>query len=104
MKYFSTFSYFSKYPHERHTLKFKVSYFVQDGFSRDFNRHSISRLEEQIEAEYIMNLRHNCFRERQKRDAMIWRARLTGDKGWKDRARENDVPSCDRLTEFHVRA
>ncbi|OQR80379.1 dnaJsubfamily B member 14-like [Tropilaelaps mercedesae] len=94
----------SKYPHDRVTAKFKVPYFVQDGFSRDFNRHSILRLEEQIEAEFIMNLRHNCFRERQNRDTMLWQARQTGDGARAARAKEIGLPSCDRLSELHVRA
>ncbi|XP_022646912.1 dnaJ homolog subfamily B member 14-like isoform X2 [Varroa jacobsoni] len=94
----------SKYPHERVTMKFKVPYFVQDGFSRDFNRNSILRLEEQIEAEFIINLRHSCFRERQNRDAMLWRARHTGNSIWATRAKEVGVPSCDRLADLHVRA
>jgi len=83
------------------TLKLKVLYYVQDSFHRDFNKHAISRIEEQIEAEYITSLRHNCFRERQSRDALLWRARHTGNPEWELKAKKLGVPNCDRLNELH---
>ncbi|XP_003745048.2 dnaJ homolog subfamily B member 14 [Galendromus occidentalis] len=94
----------TKYPVPMQTTRLNVPFFVQESFHRDFNRHAISRIQEQIEADYIVSLRHNCIRERQSRDSLLWRARHTGNHDWETKAHKLGVPSCDRLNEIHGQA
>ena len=53
----------SKYAFQRKTGSLQVPYYVKKSFHEDYTG-SIRRLEQQVEDEYISNLRANCFRER----------------------------------------
>ena len=60
--HFCVFS-FSKYTHERKTANLGVPYFVKEDFMKD-NRGGMRRIEQNVEEDYVGNLRSNCFRER----------------------------------------
>jgi DnaJ family protein B protein 12 len=52
-----------KYSYERKTNNLEVPYFVKENFERDY-KGSIRRIEQQVEEDYLSNLRASCFRER----------------------------------------
>jgi len=55
-----------KYSIERRTSRFAINYYVRPDFEESFvvGTLELSRLERQVEDEYIANLQHNCYRER----------------------------------------
>ncbi|CAG2164392.1 unnamed protein product [Oppiella nova] len=85
-----------KYSYERKTQNLEVPYFVKENFERE-NKGSIRRIEQQVEEDYVSNLRASCFRERNYKESMIWRARNFRDKDLEDRAKGLKTPSCDHL-------
>ncbi|CAG2117417.1 unnamed protein product, partial [Medioppia subpectinata] len=85
-----------KYEYERKTSNLEVPYFVKENFERE-NKGSIRRIEQQVEEDYVSNLRASCFRERNYKESMIWRARNFRDKDLEDRAKGLKTPSCDHL-------
>ncbi|KAG8182477.1 hypothetical protein JTE90_020396 [Oedothorax gibbosus] len=89
-----------KYPYERRTSNLRVPYFVKESFTQDFQG-SIQRLEGQVEEEYIANLRGSCFKEKNYRESMIWRARNFRDRSLEEKARQLKTPSCDTLGELY---
>lgn len=60
-------SYFSKYPIGRTTVNLKVPYYVKENFASEFQG-SVKRLEMSVEEDYVSNLRHSCFREKNYRE------------------------------------
>jgi len=55
-----------KYSIERQTSRFAINYYVRPDFEESYavGTLELSRLESQVEDEYIANLQHNCYRER----------------------------------------
>ncbi|CAH8666255.1 DnaJ (Hsp40), sub B, member 12, variant 3 [Schistosoma haematobium] len=89
----------NKYYMERHTGTHKVPYFVKKTFEQDFSG-NIIHLESQVEEEYISNLRFRCFREKDYKENLLFRARYYGDDASYDRAMQLHMPNCDRLSEI----
>jgi len=85
-----------KYNVKRATGELEVPYFVKETFLADFQG-NLKRLESGIEEEYISNLRNECFKQRNYKEHMIWRARNFGDEGMLGQARDMTLPSCDAL-------
>lgn len=56
-------SLYSKYSTERKTNTYKISYYVKDNFHSEYQG-SLGRLEASVEEEYINNLKHACYREK----------------------------------------
>ena len=58
---------------ERQTSRFNVNYYVLPNFEESYAAGSLelSRLERQVEDEFIANLQHNCYRERSYRKWLI---------------------------------
>lgn len=52
-----------KYTEERRTNELNVVYYVKTDFKKQYDK-IIGRIEQQVEEEYIENLRTQCFRER----------------------------------------
>jgi DnaJ family protein B protein 12 len=52
-----------KFPIQRKTLNLKVPYFVKENFHTEYQG-SLRRLEISVEEEYVTNLRHSCYREK----------------------------------------
>ena len=63
---------------ERQTSRFTVSYYVRPDFDETYAAGSLelSRLERQIEDEFIANLQHSCYRERSYRECLETRYNL----------------------------
>ncbi|KAI1292181.1 DnaJ -like protein subfamily B member 12 [Halotydeus destructor] len=89
----------SKYINERKTTNLEVPYYVKENFEKDY-RGSIRRVEAQVEEEFITNLRGACFRERNYKENMIWRARNFRDPGLEEKAKSLKTPSCDHLSKL----
>lgn len=86
----------SKYPITRHTTRLNVPYYVKENFRPDPHG-GMTRLEANIEEEYVNNLRHNCYKERNHKDAMIWRAQTMGDNDLIAKAKNVRTPSCEEF-------
>ncbi|XP_065161971.1 dnaJ homolog subfamily B member 12 [Atheta coriaria] len=91
-----------KYPIVRKTHNLGVEYFVKETFHSDYQG-SVRRLEVSIEEEYMTNLRHACYREKNYRDSMIWKAKNFGDRELFMNAQNIKLPSCDRIQELRNR-
>jgi len=88
-----------KYNVKRMTTELEVPYFVKETFANDYQG-NLKRLEAGIEEEYITNTRSDCFKQRNYREHMIWRARNFGDQSMLDQAREMALPACDAMQQL----
>ncbi|XP_063218196.1 dnaJ homolog subfamily B member 12 [Bacillus rossius redtenbacheri] len=92
-----------KFPVQRKTLNLKVPYYVKENFHTEYQG-SLRRLEITVEEEYVNNLRHACYREKNYRETMLWKARNFGDRDLFTKAQNIRTPSCDVLNELQGRA
>ncbi|XP_063585179.1 dnaJ homolog subfamily B member 12-like [Penaeus indicus] len=90
----------SKYSVQRTTSNLGVSYYVKPDFSTDYQG-NIRRLEQHVEEDYVSTLRNACFKEKNYKENMIWRARSFGDAQMFKRAQELRTPSCDSLQSLY---
>ncbi|CAH8870337.1 unnamed protein product [Trichobilharzia szidati] len=86
----------NKYYIERQTGTHKLPYFVKKTFEQDFSG-NIVHLENQVEEEYISNLRFRCFREKDYKENLLFRARYYGDDASYERAMQMHMPNSIRL-------
>lgn len=86
----------SRYPILRKTQNLNIPYYVKENFHTEYQG-SVKRLEMSVEEEYITNLRHSCYREKNYRDSMIWKARNFGDRELFQTAQNIKTPSCELL-------
>ncbi|XP_052467997.1 dnaJ homolog subfamily B member 12 [Carassius gibelio] len=84
---------------KRVTENLGVTYYVNERFSQDYSGASLTRVESSVEDDYISNLRNNCWRERQQKEGLLYRARYFGDSDLYQRAQRMGTPSCSRLSE-----
>ncbi|KHN80232.1 DnaJ -like protein subfamily B member 12 [Toxocara canis] len=90
----------SKYSEERFTKDLQVPYYVKTDFLANY-RNRIAQVEHQVEDEYISQLRMNCYKERNQKETLAWRARTFGDADMWHRAQRMATPSCDRLQQIY---
>lgn len=88
-----------KYQYARKTLNLKFQYYVKENFM-DEHKNNIYRIEMDVEADHIANLQSSCFRERSYKENLLWRARSLRDAELEQRAREYQMPSCDKLADL----
>ncbi|XP_077594519.1 dnaJ homolog subfamily B member 12b [Stigmatopora nigra] len=86
---------------KRLTGNLKVAYYVAENFHKDDN---LKRLEEAVEEDFISNLRNNCWKEKQQKEGMLYRARYFGDTDLYQRAQRARTPSCAKLSEISASA
>lgn len=86
--------------HKRLTETLRVPYYVGDQFTRDYKAMSLKNLERNVEDEYLSNLRNNCWKEKQQKEGLLYRARYFGDNELYQRAQKMSTPSCSRLSEI----
>ncbi|KAK0046189.1 calcium/calmodulin-dependent protein kinase type 1 [Biomphalaria pfeifferi] len=89
-----------KYVMEMKTSNLKVPYYVKEDFKSEF-KSDLRRIERAVEDEYIGQLRSNCFRERNYKENLMWRARNYGDAKLYQRAMDMATPSCDNLQKVY---
>lgn len=87
---------FSDYSIGRKTSNYHVPYYVKPNFETDYQG-SIGRIELSVEEQYIANLKHQCYRERNYKEMTMARARSFGNKAQYVQAQEMKTPSCDNL-------
>ncbi|RUS71089.1 hypothetical protein EGW08_021150 [Elysia chlorotica] len=90
-----------KYRIERKTANLHINYYVKDDFRAEF-KSDLRRIERAVEEEYIGQLRGNCFRERNYKENMMWRARNYGDARLYQKAMDMTTPSCDNLQKVYA--
>ncbi|XP_067285572.1 dnaJ homolog subfamily B member 12b [Pseudorasbora parva] len=88
--------------HKRLTENLGVAYYVSERFSQDFKGLSLKQLEVSVEDDYISNLRNNCWKEKQQKEGLLYRARYFGDSTLYQRAQQMGTPSCSRLSEVQA--
>uniref|UniRef100_A0A0B6ZVZ3 J domain-containing protein n=1 Tax=Arion vulgaris TaxID=1028688 RepID=A0A0B6ZVZ3_9EUPU len=89
-----------KYKIERKTNSLQIPFFVKEDFRVEFAS-DLRRIENAVEEEYIGQLRNNCFRERNYKENMLWRARSYGDAKLYQKAMDLSTPSCDNLQKVY---
>ncbi|CAL1675949.1 unnamed protein product [Lasius platythorax] len=92
----------SKYSVARTTQGSQITYYVKENFHSEYQG-SLRRLEISIEEEYFNNLRQACAREKNYREAMMWKARNFGDHDLFLKAKNLEMPSCKKLQELQDR-
>ncbi|KAM6897365.1 dnaJ homolog subfamily B member 12b [Xenentodon cancila] len=88
------------YSQKRLTENLKVPYYVGEQFSKEFTGVNLKNLEQTVEDDYIANLRNNCWKEKQQKEGMLYRARYFGDSELYQRAQRARTPSCAKLSEI----
>uniref|UniRef100_A0A8C2ZH62 DnaJ heat shock protein family (Hsp40) member B12b n=1 Tax=Cyclopterus lumpus TaxID=8103 RepID=A0A8C2ZH62_CYCLU len=88
------------YTQKRLTENLKVPYYVGEQFSREFTGLNLKNLERTVEEDFVSNLRNNCWKEKQQKEGMFYRARYFGDTDLYQRAQRARTPSCAKLSEI----
>uniref|UniRef100_A0A8C2EC05 DnaJ heat shock protein family (Hsp40) member B12a n=1 Tax=Cyprinus carpio TaxID=7962 RepID=A0A8C2EC05_CYPCA len=86
----------------RHTPTLKVPYYVGDHFSEEYTGMNLKNVEQSVEEDYISNLRNNCWKEKQQKEGLLYRARYFGDTDLYQRAQKMATPSCSKLSDVQV--
>ncbi|XP_026117311.1 dnaJ homolog subfamily B member 12-like [Carassius auratus] len=86
----------------RHTPTLKVPYYVGDHFSEEYTGMNLKNVEQSVEEDYISNLRNNCWKEKQQKEGLLYRARYFGDTDLYQRAQKMATPSCSKLSDIQV--
>ncbi|XDV50414.1 hypothetical protein PO909_019476 [Leuciscus waleckii] len=86
----------------RHTPTLKVPYYVGDHFSEEYTGMNLKNVEQSVEDDYISNLRNNCWKEKQQKEGLLYRARYFGDTDLYQRAQKMATPSCSKLSEIQI--
>lgn len=89
-----------KFSVARKTNQLKIPYYVKDNFHSEYQG-SVGRLEASVEEEYLNNLKHSCYRERNYKETMLMKARNFGDRDLYLKAQNINTPSCDKLHSLH---
>ncbi|PIC34291.1 hypothetical protein B9Z55_013991 [Caenorhabditis nigoni] len=90
----------SKYTVKRMTAELRVPYFVRSDFESSY-RGRIRQVEQQVEDDYIQNLRMNCYKEQNLKETKLYRARWMRDEAMMRDAERTPLPSCIRLNEIY---
>ncbi|XP_075466897.1 dnaJ homolog subfamily B member 12 [Ascaphus truei] len=88
--------------HRRVTEHLKVPYYVADNFEEEYTGTNMKNVDRSVEDDYIANLRNNCWKEKQQKEGLLYRARYFGDSDLYQRAQRMGTPSCSRLTEVQA--
>lgn len=91
---------FRKYTNLRTTRDTKIQYYVKPDFRPPKGDSELDKLEASVIEEYISDLRHQCYREQQYKESMLWRARMMNDNALYRQAQQQTTPSCTKLNNF----
>ncbi|KAK1166454.1 hypothetical protein AOXY_G13095 [Acipenser oxyrinchus oxyrinchus] len=64
--------------HKRQTELLKVPYYVSAHFSEEYTGMNLRNVERNVEDDYISSLRNNCWKEKQQKEGLLYRARSPG--------------------------
>ncbi|XP_071508928.1 dnaJ homolog subfamily B member 12-like [Diadema antillarum] len=87
------------YKEERRTPN-DVMYYVKRGFEKEYSGR-IHLVEKEVDEEYIMMLRRNCYDEKYKRERVIQQARYFGDRKMFESGKKMKTPSCDKYNTMY---
>ncbi|KAM6089659.1 dnaJ homolog subfamily B member 12 isoform 1-T2 [Theristicus caerulescens] len=88
--------------HRRVTEHLKVVYYVAENFADEYTGTNLKNVERSVEDDYIANLRNNCWKEKQQKEGLLYRARYFGDSDLYQRAQKMGTPSCSRLSDVQA--
>uniref|UniRef100_A0A6I8P9E9 DnaJ heat shock protein family (Hsp40) member B12 n=1 Tax=Ornithorhynchus anatinus TaxID=9258 RepID=A0A6I8P9E9_ORNAN len=88
--------------HRRVTDHLKVVYYVGDSFAEEFTGSNLKTVERNVEDDFVANLRNNCWKEKQQKEGLLYRARYFGDTDLYHKAQRMGTPSCSRLSEVQA--
>ncbi|KPP75202.1 dnaJsubfamily B member 12-like [Scleropages formosus] len=88
--------------HKRLTETLRVPYYVGEHFNKEYSGVNLKSVERNVEDDYISNLRNNCWKEKQHKEGLLYRARYFGDSDLYQRAQKMGTPSCSRLSEVQA--
>uniref|UniRef100_A0A3B3S0R9 DnaJ heat shock protein family (Hsp40) member B12b n=1 Tax=Paramormyrops kingsleyae TaxID=1676925 RepID=A0A3B3S0R9_9TELE len=88
--------------HKRLTETLRVPYYVGDHFTKEYSGVNLKNVERNVEDDYISNLRNNCWKEKQHKEGLLYRARYFGDSDLYQRAQKMGTPSCSKLSEIQT--
>ncbi|XP_028826390.1 dnaJ homolog subfamily B member 12b [Denticeps clupeoides] len=100
--YSLSFRQSSGHTHKRLTETLRVPYYVTEKFMKEYSGVSLKTVERNVEDDYISNLRNNCWKEKQQKEGLLYRARYFGDSELYQRAHRMGTPSCTRLSEVQA--
>ncbi|CAF3661283.1 unnamed protein product [Adineta steineri] len=89
-----------KYTTARSTRLSHVEYFVKPDFRPPKTNSELDKFESSVIDEYESDLRHQCYREQQYKESMMWRARMMNDNDLYRQAQRQGTPSCTKLNDF----
>ncbi|XP_062852249.1 dnaJ homolog subfamily B member 12a [Trichomycterus rosablanca] len=92
----------SGHTNRRQTANLKVPYYVGERFSDEYTGTNLKNIEDNVEDDYISNLRNNCWKEKQQKEGLLYRARYFGDSDLYQRAVKMGTPSCSKLSDIQV--
>jgi len=77
-----------------------VEYYVKPDFRQPKTNVELDKFESSVVDEYVSELRHQCYREQQYKESMMWRARMMNDNELYRQAQKQGTPSCTKLNDF----
>lgn len=60
----------------------------------------LDKFESSVIEEYVSELRHQCYREQQYKESLLWRARMMNDNNLYREAQKQGTPSCTNFNDF----
>uniref|UniRef100_A0A4W3H5P0 DnaJ heat shock protein family (Hsp40) member B12b n=1 Tax=Callorhinchus milii TaxID=7868 RepID=A0A4W3H5P0_CALMI len=88
--------------YRRATEVLKVPYYVADSFAEEYSGQNLKLVERNVEEDFIANLRNNCWKEKQQKEGLLYRARYFGDSDLYHKAQKMNTPSCTRLSQVQA--
>lgn len=85
--------------HKRLTENMRVPYYVNEHFRQEYSGVSLRQVERNVEGDFIATLRNSCWKEKQHKEGLLYRARYFGDSDLYQRAQKIGTPSCSKLAE-----
>ena len=77
-----------------------IEYYVKPDFRVPKSNSDLEKFESAVVDEYVSELRHQCYREQQYKESMMWRARMMNDNDLYRQAQRQGTPSCTKLNDF----
>ena len=89
-----------KYNNLRTTRLHNIQYYVKPDFRPPKSDSELDTFESSVIEEYIAELRHQCYREQQYKESLLWRARMMNDNELYRQAQRQTTPSCTTFNDF----
>ena len=77
-----------------------IQYYVKSDFRPPKTDAELDKFESSVIDEYISDMRHQCYREQQYKESMLWQARMMNNMKMYRQAEQQSTPSCTKLNNF----